>query len=60
MTTYTFPEREKLEELLDVYFPKGKCKERGSAIVLVSTFICWLGKRQKNPEFMDLKDTRKS
>lgn len=53
MTVYSFPEREKLEELLEKWFPKGECKERGAAIMLVSQFIIWLGKRQKNPEFMD-------
>ena len=55
MTSYTFEERDKLEELLDVYFPKGKCKERGEAIVMIAVFITWLGRRMKLPEYMELK-----
>ena len=56
MTTYSFPERDKLEELLDKHFPKGKCKERERALVLFAEFIIWLGKRQKNPEYMDYEE----
>jgi len=55
MTTYSFPERDKLEELLDQYFPKGKCKERGEATVMVAIFINWLGRRMKLPEYMELE-----
>ena len=52
MSTQGFPERDKLEELLDTYFPKGKCKERGSALMMFSMFVIWLGKRKKLPEYM--------
>ena len=53
MTTYSFPEREKLEDLLNKWFPKGKCKERGQALMLFAEFIIWLGKRQGSPEYLD-------
>jgi hypothetical protein len=55
MTTYSFPERDKLEELIDKWFPKGKCKERGAALMVNAEFVIWLGKRMKNPEYMDLQ-----
>lgn len=52
MTVYSFPERDKLEELLDQWFPKGKCKERGQAIMMFAMFVIWLGKRKKLPEYI--------
>lgn len=32
----TTPNKTTVEELLDKYFPKGKCKERGQAMMLVA------------------------
>lgn len=50
MTTYTFPERDKLEELLNKHFPKGKCKERGRALVMFAEYVIWLEKRKEKGE----------
>jgi len=44
MTVYAFPERDKLEELLEKNFPKGKCRERGRALVMFAQYILWLEK----------------
>ncbi len=38
---------EELEKQINRYFPKGKCKERGNALVLFVAFLLWHEKEVK-------------
>jgi len=46
MTNPTEKIKEEMENILDEQFPKGKCKERGNALVLYAEFIIKLKKRE--------------
>jgi len=39
-------------ELVEKHFPKGQCKERGEAIVLVAELICSIKREIRNDECM--------
>ena len=52
--------REKLEDVLDEQFPKGKCKQRGNALVLFAEMWIQIEKVEKKRKYWENKFKKKA